>query len=277
MASSNQPTYTPNQSLGQSFSPFARLPIEIRLKIWHLTLTTRVIEIQICSLTSNDLYAPSDLQYKSPLTRPRLDPLFHINRETRSEAFSIYRPLSPQPNGVFMSSHMHPFDLTSHSLDTYVILLPLYYLQQQQSDPAVMFSANAAEALGFRREFILDRLAIADDGLAVSRIESLGIMWSDMHIKDPSVLINSLQAYRRLRHLFICFVEPSVAGQSFRKGNRVGGMTMSLVQREGLEIKGGFLLRILDEYRELSERMNKALAEAGISTTLGIRMVRLEK
>lgn len=140
-----------------------------------------------------------------------------------------------------------------------------------------MFSANAAEALGFRREFILDRLAIANDGLAVSRIESLGIMWSDMHIKDPSVLINSLQPYKRLRYLFICFVEPSVAGQSFRNGNRVGGMTMSLVQREGLEIKGRFLLRILDEYRELSERMNRALAEAGISTKLGIKMVRLEK
>ncbi|OBT63607.1 hypothetical protein VE03_07289 [Pseudogymnoascus sp. 23342-1-I1] len=170
MASSSQPTCAFNQS----FTPFNRLPIEIRLKIWHLTLTERAIEVQISSLTSNDLYAPSDLQYKSPLTRPRLHPLFHINRETRSEAFSIYRPLSPEPNGVFMCSHVHPFDLTSHPLDTYVFLLPLYYLQQQQSDPAVMFSANAAEALGFKREFILDRLATANDGLTVSRIESLG-------------------------------------------------------------------------------------------------------
>ena len=123
----------------------------------------------------------------------------------------------------------------------------------------------------------MDRLAIANDGLAVAGMESLGIMWSDMHIKDPSVLIDALQPYKMLKHLFICFVEPSAVGQSFRKGNRVGGMTMSLVQREGLEIRGGFLLRILDEYKELAERMNEALAEAGKSTTVGVRMVRLEK
>jgi hypothetical protein len=273
MASSNQPP----QTLNQSFPLFGRLPIEIRLSIWHLTLTPRVIELQLSSLTSNDLYATSELLYKTPLTRPRLHPLFHINRETRSEAFAIYRPLSAQPNGVFMSSHEHPFDLTSHSLDTYVFLLPLYYLQQQQSDPAVMFSANAAQAIGLTREFVLDRLAKANDGLDVSKIESMGIMWSDMHIKDSSTLIKALQPFKSLRQLFICFVEQTVEGELFKKGNRIGGLTMSLVRREGSQIRSRFLFRILDEYEELSKRMNVALAGAGISTELGIRMVRLEK
>ncbi|OBT74683.1 hypothetical protein VF21_06996 [Pseudogymnoascus sp. 05NY08] len=273
MASSNQPT----QTLNQSFPLFARLPIEIRLSIWHLTLTPRVIELQLLSLTSNDLYATSDLLYKTPLTRPRLHPLFHVNRETRSEAFAIYRPLSAQPNGVFMSSHEHPFDLTSHSLDTYIFLLPLYYLQQQQSDPAVMFSASAAQAMGLTREFVLDRLATANDGLDVSKIESMGIMWSDMHIKNPSTLIKALQPFASLRHLFICFVEQTVEGELFRKGNRVGGLMMSLVHREGSQIRSRFLFRMLDEYEELAKRMNVAFAEVGISTKLGIRMVRLEK
>jgi hypothetical protein len=273
MASSSQPTPT----AAQSFPLFNQLPIEIRLKIWHLTLTPRVIELQISSLTTTNLYETSDLVYKTPLTRPRLDPLFHINRETRYEAFNIYQPLSPQPNGVFMSSHAHPFDLTSHSLDTYLFLLPLYYLQQQQSDPTVMFSATAVASMGLKREFILDRLAGADEGAAVSRIESMGIMWSDMHIKESAMLIEALQPYKRLRHLFICFVEQTVDGELFKRGNRVGGLKMSLVLRDGLEIRGKFLIRILEEYQERVKQMNEALAEVGISTELGIRMVRLEK
>lgn len=266
-----------NKSTNQSFPQFTHLPIEIRLIIWHLTLTPRVIELQLSSPTSNDLYAPSDLLYRTPLTRPQLHPLFHINRETRSEAFAIYRPLSPQPNGVFMSSHKHPFDRTSHSLDTYVFLLPLYYLQQQQSNPAVMFSANAVQAMGLTREFILDRLATANDGLSVSGIESLGIMWSDMHIKDSPTLIEALQPYKSLKHLFICFVEQTVEGELFKKGNRIGGLKMSLVHREESQVRSRFLFRVLDEYQGLVERMNGDLAKAEILTSLGVRMVRLEK
>jgi hypothetical protein len=37
------------------------------------------------------------------------------------------------------------------------------------------------------------------------------------------------------------------------------------------------LIRILEEYQERVKQMNEALAEVGISTELGIRMVRLEK
>ncbi|OAF59093.1 hypothetical protein VC83_04135 [Pseudogymnoascus destructans] len=105
----------------------------------------------------------------------------------------------------------------------------------------------------------------------------MGIMWSDMHIKDPSTLIKALQPFKSLSHLFICFVEQTVEGELFKKGNIIGGLMMSLVRREGSQIRSRFLFRILDEYEELAKRMNVALDEAEISTELGIRMVRLEK
>jgi hypothetical protein len=186
--------------------------------------------------------------------------------------------VSSEPNNMFMSPHSYPFNLTSHSLDTYVFLLALYYLQQRQLEPAVMFSADAAQSIGLRRDFILDRLASANNGLAVSKIEYLGIMWSDMHIKDSSTLIAALQPYKRLRHLFLCFVEQTPEGESFRNGMRAGRVvSMSLVKRGESEIRGRFLLRMVDQYEELAERMNEALAKAGVSTVLDVRMVRFEK
>jgi hypothetical protein len=61
-----------------SFPQFPLLPTELRLRIWHLCLSPRVIEIK---------YHPKRCEYTARTTPP---PLLHVNREARQEIQQIY-------------------------------------------------------------------------------------------------------------------------------------------------------------------------------------------
>lgn len=242
------------------FTNFSLLPTEIRLKIWRLTLPNRIVEIQLSiSPPTNPLDAGGsselDLDLR-PLTRPSLPVTFHICRESRSEALSLYRPCTA---ATFASPHQYPFNLWNPDRDCLFIPISLYNISASQSRN--MFSAAAALSLGTPREFILDRLASADPD-EVASVKYLAIGWVDMHVKDLATLVQALEPFRSLRELSLVFFEMRNDRQDIRSLTTERGRCRArLVEPGDGVVRGRYLERVMEEFVELAGVLNEGFRE----------------
>jgi hypothetical protein len=237
------------------FDLFPTLPVEIRLKIWRLTLAPRVVEVQLHVPNESDP-AISEINLDlRPLACPSLPIIFHVCQESRDEAFSIYRPCS---GSTFASPHPFPHNLYHPLLDTLFIPISLYTIEAYL--PRNMFSAAAALSLGMPREFILDRLAT--NPRDVASIRSLAINWADMHVKDVPTLLEALEPFTALRELSLVFFEMRRDNQDIRfMSMKRGQLRAALVDPSESTVRGRYLERILEEFTELAATFNARFLE----------------
>jgi len=80
----------------KSFHPFPRLPIELRLKIWHAALPSRVVEPDI----DCDCLIFGEHNRKSQTDRRRIPSIFAGNSESRNYCLEQYIP--------FAGTYIHP-------------------------------------------------------------------------------------------------------------------------------------------------------------------------
>ena len=237
------------------FGLFPTLPVEIRLKIWRLTLPPRVVEVQLhvpneCDPAISDINL--DLR---PLARSSLPVIFHVCQESRDEALSIYRPCS---GSTFASPHSFPNNLYHPLLDTLFIPISLYTIEAYL--PRNMFSATAALSLGMPREFILGRLAV--NPRDVASIRYLAISWADMHVRDVATLLEALEPFTALRELSLVFFEMRRDNQDIRLMSMTRGQLRAvLVDPSESTVRGRYLERILEEFTELAATFNAGFLE----------------
>lgn len=258
MASSINPGTPPK------FTLFPQLPPELRLKIWRSTFTPRLYEIQVKPTPAastlvihehNHNVTPIDLR---PLSRPQFPSILHVCREARDEVLAAYRSCSASAAAGFQSPYPFPYNLFCPALDTLFVPIALYYLNA--SEMQIMFSGIAALSLGLPREFILDRLAA--DPADVEFVTSLAVCWSDMHVKDIPSLEVALRPYKALRELIVLFFEMREDKLDIRLLQaRRGRLGAVLCEPGQASVRGRYLERILEEYVELAEVLNKEFKE----------------
>jgi 2EXR family len=238
------------------FDLFPTLPVEIRLKIWRLTFPSRVVEVLLHVPSESDP-AISEINLDlRPLARPSLPVIFHVCQESRAEALSVYRPCS---GSTFASPHPFPYNLYHPVRDTLFIPISLYSIEA--CNPRNMFSATAALSLGMPREFILDRLAAKLGDVAA--IRSLAISWADMHVKDVATLIEALEPFKSLRKLIFVFFEMRRDNQDIRlMSMKRGQLRPVLVDPSESAVRGRYLERVLEEFKELADTFNEGFLEA---------------
>ena len=248
----------------QQFTLFPLLPPELRVKIWRSTFTPRLYEIQVKPTPAastlvihepNHNVTPIDLR---PVTRPQFPIILHVCREARDEVLAAYRHGAASPAAGFRSPYAFPYSLFSPALDTLFVPIALYYLNA--SEMQIMFSGIASLSLGLPREFILDRLAA--NPADVEPVSSLAVCWSDMHVKDAASLEVALRPYKALRELIVLFFEMREDKLDIRLLQAKRGQLRAVLCEPGqASVRGRYLERILEEYVELAEALNKELRE----------------
>jgi hypothetical protein len=237
------------------FHLFPTLPVEIRLKIWRLTLPPRVVEVQLHVPSESDPAISEMSLDLRPLAHPSLPVIFHVCQESRDEALSIYRPCS---GSTFASPHAFPYNLYHPVLDTLFIPISLYTVEAYL--PQNVFSAASALSLGMPREFILDRLAVNPSDVA--SIGSLAISWADMHVKDMATLIEALEPFKAFREQSLVLFEKRRDNQDIRlMSMKRGQLRAVLVEPSESTVRGRYLERILEEYTELCTMFNAVFLE----------------
>jgi hypothetical protein len=218
----------------------------------------------------------------TPVTRPRLPVIFHVCRESRAEALAVYQPLddgksndlesqevteeNPQiPRKAFASPHPWPFNLYNPAIDTVYFPISLYQLKANENS-IMYYGSEAAEAVGEKREFILDRLAHNIDGTGdeadVANIRSLAISWSDMHVQDSTELLTALEPFKSLQVLNLTFLEQREDKFELKMaGWKRGNVDVDLVEQEEVVVIGRFLARVLEVYTTLADKFNKEFQE----------------
>jgi len=177
------------------FHSFPRLPSELRLKIWRLSLQPRIIDIRLREVTR-----PSGKPLPSPppeliLPAPYKSPFptaFHVCRESRNEALSTYHPFS----GTTFSPAAGT--LINLELDTVYCPDELFNVVDQ-----IMPKTVVGPDYYFPDRSVLFRLAMDEafaenvTSLAISAIglKAMGTMTENM--------IPVLRRYRNLRELFL--------------------------------------------------------------------------
>lgn len=122
----------------ESFYSFYSLPLELRLKIWSLTLPPRTIHIKLLNvyrpnrtlLPSPIHYSPKDIQWQ------RLSTLFYVCQQSRIELQTLYHPLT---SPVFRAT---PGELVNWQIDTVLyqdILLDLDIMAKSDTIKAEVF------------------------------------------------------------------------------------------------------------------------------------------
>ncbi|PVH81176.1 hypothetical protein DL98DRAFT_625341 [Cadophora sp. DSE1049] len=101
------PIFNP-QNPDNSFRPFPRLPVELRLKIFLATMSARVVEVCLSDKTSSKAY---DIVANVP-------PLLHVCQDSRMEGLRFYKILETKTKKA-QYTHFHPL------IDTLYLRTPM--------------------------------------------------------------------------------------------------------------------------------------------------------
>jgi 2EXR family len=234
------------------FTVFRLLPTEIRLKIWRLTLPFRVVDAKLDKPKTGQRdergFRIVVINNLSPI-RPPLPVAFHICRESRNEALSIYRPCA---GATWRSPHAYPHNLWNPERD--VLFIAMDFPSSMTFWP---FPTPAPPSHSLSRGFVLDQLA-AKSPSDVAAIQRLAICWVDLHLQDASALALTLEPFRELKELSIVFYD--VTGP--RKDSRgcpaeESCWSTKLVKFEDSTIRGTFIKRKLSEVVNLAKEFNE--------------------
>jgi hypothetical protein len=164
----------------KEFHFFAKLPIELRLRIWELAALPRVIELRSWGDTQRNHYTP----IKYTVAPHRQPSILHVNSESRREGLRIYKHVRigvstniMDPSRTYVPWRHHPHNphtpYTQWRQDSFVFPLAFPY---RPVEIYLDFSRDTIY-LGpeFRSQHLLSFLATTGEGLELEGLQYLAL------------------------------------------------------------------------------------------------------